>query len=227
MPVPGNQGVLAKSLLRDDAYRAIRDAIVSGTLAPGERLSEVELVSWLGVSRTPIREALTRLERSGLVQTKPGHYTIVSPLDTRETRNAQSVAAAMHELAVREAVPLLSPADLEEMRQANTRFAEAMRRGDAEAALSADDHFHGVAVTASANTAIRAVLEQVTPLLRRVERLQFSSLSGRRSVALHAEIIAHCAAGDADGAARAARVNWQTLQLLLGLPVGEVAPPTG
>jgi len=215
MPVPAGQGLVAKSLLRDAAYRAIRDAIVDGTLAPGERLNDEQLIGWLGVSRTPIREAVSRLEQAGLVQTKPGRFTIVSPLSARQTRAAQSVAAALHELAVREAVPLMSAAELDAMRDANERFAAALRRGDADAALAADDQFHDVAVAASANPVTRSLLEQVTPVLRRVERLRFSSLPGRASVAQHATIIGLCAAGDAEGAGLAARANWQTLAALL------------
>jgi DNA-binding GntR family transcriptional regulator len=57
MPVPRSRGVVARSLLREDAYRAIRDAIVDGTLAPVERLNDNALAQWLGVSRTPLREA--------------------------------------------------------------------------------------------------------------------------------------------------------------------------
>ncbi|NUW40097.1 GntR family transcriptional regulator [Nonomuraea rhodomycinica] len=215
MPVPKRRGFVSRSLLRDDAYRAIRDAIVDGTLAPGERLSDGDLVEWLGVSRTPVREALARLEQAGLVRTKPGRYTIVSPLDVRAARAARSVTAAMHELAVREALPGLSAAELDAMRAANERFADALRRDDVEAAIAADDDFHGVLVTASANAAIRSVLEQFTPMLRRLERLRFSSLSGRRSVAQHERIIALCAAGDAEGAAAATRANWETLEPLL------------
>lgn len=215
MPVPQGQGLVNRSLLRENAYRAIRDAIVDGTLAPGERLHDGDLVAWLGVSRTPVREALARLEQAGLVRTKPGRYTVVSPLDVRAARDAQSVTAAMHELAVREALPNLSAAELDAMREANARFAEALRRDDVDAAVAADDDFHGVPVTASANHAIRAVLEQFTPLLRRLERVRFSSLSGRDSVAQHERIIALCEAGDADGAAAAALANWQTLAPLL------------
>lgn len=215
MPVPGAQGLLDTSLLRDAAYQAIRDAIVAGILAPGERLNDADLMGWLGVSRTPIREALARLEQSGLVHTKPGRFTMVSPLDLRQIRGAQSVAAAMHELAVREAVPLLSQDELATMRQANKRFAAALRRSDVDAALAADDEFHEVAVTACANGMIRSVLETVTPLLRRLERLQFASLAGRASVTVHNQIIDRCAAGDAEAAALAARANWQTLQPLL------------
>ena len=215
MPVPSSRGLVSRSLLREDAYRAIRDAIVDGTLAPGERLNDGDLAEWLGVSRTPVREALTRLEQAGLVQTKPGRYTRVSPLDVRAVRAAASVTAAMHELAIREALPNLSAAELDAMREANARFDRALRRDDPDAALAADDDFHGVPVMACANHAIRAVLEQFTPVLRRLERVRFSSLSGRGSVAQHDQIIALCEAGDTEAAVAATRANWQTLLPLL------------
>lgn len=222
MPVPKGRGLVTRSLLREDAYRAIRDAIVDGTLAPGERLNDGDLAEWLGVSRTPVREALARLEQAGLVQTKPGRYTIVSPLDVRTARNAQSVTTVMHELAARQAVPHLSSTELTAMREANARFADALRRDDVDAATAADDDFHGVLVTASANDAVRDVLEQFTPVLRRIERLRFSSLSGRGSVAQHDQIIAFCKAGDAEAAAAATRANWETLAPLLDAPDTDV-----
>ncbi|WP_407703640.1 GntR family transcriptional regulator [Streptomyces triticagri] len=213
---------MSRSLLREEAYRAIRDAIVEGALAPGERLNDAELVEWLGVSRTPVREALGRLEHNGLVRTKPGRYTIVSPLDSRAERAAQSVTAAMHQLAVREALFDLTAVELDAMRTANARFAHALAEEDVDAALAADDAFHDVAVTASANPAVRSVLDQFTPVLRRVERLRFGSLGGRESVAQHERIIALCEAGDVDGAAAAVHANWQTLAPLL-----DAAPPAG
>ncbi|WP_127504693.1 GntR family transcriptional regulator [Actinoplanes solisilvae] len=211
MPIPERVGMVPRSLLRENAYRTIRDAIVDGTFAPGERLNDGELAQWLGVSRTPVREALTRLEESGLVLTKPGRYTMVSPLDARAARAAQTVTAAMHELAVREAVPQMTAAEIKAMRAANTRFAAALRADDVDAAIAADDEFHGIAVAASANPALRSVLEQFTPVLRRLERLRFSSLNGRESVALHNRIIEFCRIGDAEGAAAAARENWMSL----------------
>ncbi len=211
MPVPRGVGIISRSLLRENAYQWIRDAIVNGTLAPGERLNDAELAEWLGVSRTPVREALTRLEESGLVQTKPGRYTMVSPLDAGAARAAQTVTAAMHELAVREAVPRLSAGQIEAMREANARFEAALRADDVDAAITADDDFHGVTVLASGNPALRTVLEQFTPVLRRLERLRFSSLNGRSSVAMHDRIITLCEAGDVEAAATAARTNWMSL----------------
>ncbi|NGM11545.1 GntR family transcriptional regulator [Verrucosispora sioxanthis] len=226
MPIPARAGVVARSLLRDDAFRAIRDAIVNGTLAPGERLNDGDLAQWLGVSRTPVREALTRLEEAGLVRTRPGRYTMVSPLDLRALRGAQSVTTAMHELAVREALPNLSTAELDAMRAANARFARALRDDDVDAAVAADDDFHGVLVGASANAALRSVLDQFTPALRRLERLRFASLSGRGSVAQHERIIARCAAGDVEGAVAATRANWQTLAPLLDTAIDAGGPDT-
>ncbi|WP_111719745.1 GntR family transcriptional regulator [Homoserinimonas sp. OAct 916] len=211
MPVPSHDGVHKRSLLRDDVYRSIRDAIVDGTLAPGERLKDSELESWLGVSRTPIREALLRLERAGLVIAQPGRSTSVAPFDLASALNAQQVAASMHELAARLAVPRLPTDALATMTTANDRFEAALELLDVEGALAADDDFHEVFVAASGNPMIREVLEQMTPVLRRVERMRFSSFAARESVEQHRRIIELSRAGDADGAADAARENWSTL----------------
>ncbi|WP_424449894.1 GntR family transcriptional regulator [Microbacterium arborescens] len=204
--------------LRDHAYTALRDAIVSGRLEPGARLRDSELEEWLGVSRTPIREAIARLEVAGLVRTRRAKATEVAPLDEREALAAQRIAAALHELAVREAVPQLTASDLASMRAANERFDSALGAGDVDAALAADDDFHEVAVAASANPLLGTLLEQVTPLLRRLERARFSSLSGRDSVSAHARITELCAAGDVEAAAAATRENWLTLERLLTHP---------
>ncbi|WP_370333182.1 GntR family transcriptional regulator [Mycolicibacterium hippocampi] len=211
MPVPVASGPEGRQLLRDSVFVRIRDAIIDGTLEPGERLVDGELSGWLGVSRTPIREALARLDAAGLVETKPGRYTIVSPIDPRTLADAQEVTAAMNELAVRTAVPLITDADLTGMRAANDTFAEALRTGDVVAAVDADDAFHRIPVDRSGNAAIRTVLDQYTPVLRRVERIRFASLQGRDSVAQHARIIAFAEAGDAEAAAIETRRNWLTL----------------
>ena len=122
MPIPPSAPAIDRRLLRDDVYGRLRDAIVDGTLAPGEQLRDGELAAWLGVSRTPVREALLRLAEVGLIVAKPGRSTTVSSLDRRAVRDARDVVAAMHELAVREAVGSLTEADLEAMRSASHRF---------------------------------------------------------------------------------------------------------
>lgn len=211
MPTPLPHGIHKRSLLRDDVYDSIRNAIVDGTFAPGERLKDPELESWLGVSRTPIREALLRLERAGLVVTTPGRATSVAPLDAQSTRNAQQVVAAMHELAAQLAVPALTDTQLAAMAAANARFTAALEDDDVDAALAADDDFHAVMLKACGNDMIPTVLDASLPLLRRVERQRFSSHAARHSVTAHAEIIRLASLGDAEGAALATRENWLSL----------------
>lgn len=211
MPIPPTAPGLDRGLLRDDVYRRLRDAIVDGTFAPGEQLRDLELAAWLGVSRTPVREALLRLAQGGLVLAQPGRSTVVSTLDARGVRDARDVVAAMHELAVREAVPAMLADDLAAMREANARFAAALGSGDVEAAVLADDELHGVPVRIAGNRALETVLEQFTPTVRRAERLRFASLTGRDSVRQHEELIRLCAAGDVDGAAAVAYDTWHSL----------------
>jgi len=204
MPVPKSSDHAGRRLLRDDVYGHLRDAIIDGTLEPGEQLRDAELATWLGVSRTPIREALLRLGQTGLVVAQPGRSTIVSGISSRALREARDVVAAMHQLAVRDAVPRMTEDDLQLMREANDTFARAVAAGDADGALDADDALHGVPVTVCGNRSLITVLEQFTPVLRRVERLRFASIDGRNSVRRHDELIRLCAAGDSDGAAAVA-----------------------
>jgi DNA-binding GntR family transcriptional regulator len=224
MPIPQAAAPLRRGLLRDDVHSRLRDAIVDGTLAPGEVVRDADLAAWLGVSRTPVREALLRLGEAGLVHSEPGRSTVVAEIDLEEVRGAQAVVASMHELAVAEAGPRLAPHDLEAMRDANRRFAAAIEAGDVDAALAADDDFHSVPVAASGNAALATVLAQFTPVVRRLERLRFASIAGRGSVDLHARLVELCQAGDVEAAAQVSHETWQTLAPLIpDLP----APVTG
>jgi DNA-binding GntR family transcriptional regulator len=211
VPIPVNRPPVDRSLLRDDVYGRLRDAIVDGTFAPGEQLKDGELATWLGVSRTPVREALLRLAEGGLVVAHPGRSTVVTSLDVRSTREARDVVAAMHELAVREAVGLFTEAHLDAMREAADRFTEALDAGDIDAALRADDVFHDIPVKVAGSRAVAKVLEQFMPVLRRIERVRFGSAEGRRSPDRHEELIRLCAAGDVDAAAAVAFETWHSL----------------
>ena len=212
MPVPSLSGVHKRPLLRDNVFESILNAIVDGTFEPGERLKDTELEAWLGVSRTPIREALQRLERAGLVMALPGRATIVAPYDQASTVSTQQVVAGLHEVAARLAVPLLTEDHLSAMAEANSRFEQALQDAAVDLALRADDDFHAVFVTVSGNPVLQELLEQTTPVLRRVERMRFGSFAARGSVAQHAEIIRLARLGDTEAAARACRENWLSLR---------------
>lgn len=200
------------------AYEAIRDAIVREDIAPGSSVRNAEFAERLGLSRAPVREALARLADEGLVETKPQSYTRVTPLVLHEVRDAAGVVRAMHELAARMAVPFLVGDDIAAMRRANGRFATATRGGDIDAALRADDELHGVLVRVCGNRALAATIERYTPLIRRLERRQFSRARARRSVERHDQLIAACAAGDVEVATRVTAQIWRTLEELAEEP---------
>ncbi|WP_394278260.1 GntR family transcriptional regulator [Microbacterium sp.] len=218
MPIPAESNPV-RPLLRDAVRDRLRDAIVNGTLAPDEQLRDADLAAWLGVSRTPVREALLELARAGLVRAVPGRSTVVAPIDPAAVRDAQAVVGAMHALALRAATPRFTADDLQRMRSANERFRTARTDGDLDAALAADAEFHAVALERAGNAAASAVIAQYEPVLHRVERFRFGSAEGEESVRRHAQLIELCAAGDATGAAALAEQTWQSLRL-------DPSPPT-
>lgn len=220
MPVPSTPA-RSRSLLRDDVYGQIRDAIVRGRLAPGEKINDAELGAWLGVSRTPVREALLRLGRDGLVLARPGRVTTVAPEDETTLAHAREVAAELHALAVRTAASRLGADDLVAMDEATTRLREALSVPDPAAALRADDDFHAVAVRAAGNPILADQLDAVTAMLRRAEFLHFGSLTGSDSPAEHDLIVRRLREGDVPGAVEATRANW----LGLGRPRPAAPPP--
>jgi DNA-binding GntR family transcriptional regulator len=201
-----------RTLLRESAYEAIRDAIVRGDLAPGTSVSNADLAQRLGLSRAPVRDALARLADEGLVETKPQSYTRVTALVPCEVRVAAAVVRAMHELAARTAVPLLTADHVAAMRRANGSFTAATRAGDVDAAMRADDELHGVLVRVCGNRAVAATIERYMPLIRRLERRQFSRARARRSIERHDRLIDACAAGDADEVTRVTAQIWRTLE---------------
>jgi DNA-binding GntR family transcriptional regulator len=207
-----------RTLLKDSAFEAIREAIVRGDLAPGTAVRDADLAAQLGLSRAPVRDALARLAEDGLVETKPQSYTRVTPLEPREVRDAAAVVRLMHELAARTAIPLLTADHIEAMRQANRRFATATESGDVDGAMRADDDLHGVLVRVCGNNAMAATIERYTPLIRRLERRQFGTgVAGpaRRSIELHDNLIDACATRDSDAAARVTADIWRSLEDLV------------
>ncbi|MFE2418015.1 GntR family transcriptional regulator [Streptomyces hokutonensis] len=203
-----------RTLLRDRAYEAIRDAIVAGEIEPGAVVRDAELAERLGLSRAPVREAFSRLVDDGLLESKPQSYTRVTPVVAADVRDAAAVVGALHELVTRIAVPLLQGTDVDVMRAANDRFAAAVRAGDVDAALRADDELHDVLVRVSGNRAAAATVARYTPLIRRLERRRFGEGGNCRSAGLHERLIEACSDGDVDDAVRVTAEIWRGLESL-------------
>ena len=172
---------------------------------------------WLGLSRTPVREALARLEADGLVETAPQSYTRVAPLDRRAARDAFPVVAALHALAAELAVPYLD--DVQVGRDARARTsASPTRCAPATWTRRSPPTTRSTTCssTPSANAEIPRVLERVMPRVRRLERLRFGSLAGPRVRASSTPaIIDAAAAKDVQTTAERVRENWLSLGHLI------------
>lgn len=200
-----------RELLRDRALRLIREAIVTGELPPESVIKDTAIAARLGLSVAPVRAALARLADEGLVEAKPQSHTRVTPMDPRQVRDAAVVVRAMHEVAVRTAAARCTDEDLAGMRAANERFAAAVATGDTDAALAADDALHAILVARCGNSAVAATIDRFTPAIRRLERQRFGTAGAHDSVALHARLIAACAAADPDAAVAITTRIWTAL----------------
>ena len=210
MPIPTGPGLTPRTLLRDDVYRRIRDTIVRGELQPGEKLRDGELGAWLGVSRTPVREALLKLAEAGLVTAKPGRETIVAPEDPVALAHARTIAAELHALAARLAAPHAAGDEsaIARLRAANALLDSAT---DPEAAITADTDFHDVVVSLSGNPLLPGQLDTLVPVLLRAEFLHFDAETVAASARQHEAIIETLLAGDGHRAASLTRENWLSL----------------
>ncbi len=155
-------------------YAALRDLIVRAELAPGERLSETELGQRLGVSRTPIREALGRLRDDRLVEVRPQIGTFVARISPQSVSDAQFIREALECAAVRVAAEL---ADEESMAQLveNLRAQDrAIERFDFDSWQLLDDTFHRHLCDLSGHPAVWPVNERAKSHLKRLRRLSLS-----------------------------------------------------
>jgi DNA-binding GntR family transcriptional regulator len=155
-------------------YAALRDQIVRAELAPGERLSEAELGERLGVSRTPIREALGRLRDDRLVEVRPQIGTFVARISPAAVSDAQFIREALECTAVRVSAEL---ADVESMAQMeeNLRAQErATERIDIDAWQLLDDTFHRQICDLSGHPAVWPVTERAKSHLNRLRRLSLT-----------------------------------------------------
>lgn len=197
--------------LREQVYQSIKTAIITLELEPGQKIRDQDLAAKFNVSRTPVREALRRLEDEELVVSTPGSVTRVAMLDAEEVKQAFIVVTALHSLAARLAVPELKDEDFASLTQINADLEDAMSKGNVMQAVEADDCFHDVFITVSGNKEISTALAPVTPKVRRLEFAKFSSLNGGESVDQHNQIISASKRRDSKIVSVLVEQNWLSL----------------
>ena len=137
--------------LRDVVFNTLRQAILRGELKPGERLMEIQLANKLGVSRTPIREAIRKLELEGLVLMIPRRGAEVAEITEKSLRDVLEVRGALEELAVKLACQKITDEQIQELRAAEKEFEQALHSGDVTVYAEADVKFHDIIYFATDN----------------------------------------------------------------------------
>ncbi|MBQ8166384.1 MAG: GntR family transcriptional regulator [Lachnospiraceae bacterium] len=137
--------------LREVVFKTLRNAIIQGEFQPGERLMEITLAKKLGVSRTPVREAIRMLELEGLVVMIPRKGAEVANITVKDLKDALEVRMALESLSVRLACERIDDEGKEELKSACMKFKEAINSKLVPAIVEADEHFHNVIYKASKN----------------------------------------------------------------------------
>ena len=137
--------------LRDVVFQTLRQAIITGEIAPGERLMEIPLAKQLGVSRTPVREAIRMLELEGLVAMIPRKGAEVARITEKDLRDALEVRCALEELAVVLACKRITPEGKEKLKAACIAFREAISTKHVPSIVDTDIAFHDAIFEATQN----------------------------------------------------------------------------
>ena len=169
--------------LRDVVFNTLRQAILKGELAPGERLMEIQLADRLGVSRTPIREAIRKLELEGLVLMIPRKGAEVAKISEKSLKDVLEVRRALEELAIELACERMGQEAVRNLSEANGKFGEAVEAGDPMEIAEADEHFHDIIYEGTENVRLIQLLNNLREQMYRY-RLEYVKDVDKRQILL-------------------------------------------
>lgn len=147
--------------LRDVVFNTLRQAILKGELAPGERLMEIQLAEKLGVSRTPIREAIRKLELEGLVLMIPRKGAEVAKISEKSLRDVLEVRRSLEELAIELACQRMTDEEIEQLGERQNDFKNAINKGNAMNIAETDEAFHDVIYLGTGNDKLVQILNNL------------------------------------------------------------------
>ena len=194
--------------LRDVVFNTLRRAILTGQLKPGERLMEVHLANKLGVSRTPIREAIRKLELEGLVIMIPRRGAEVARITEKSLKDVLEVRRALDALSVELACDRITEEDMKRLLQACQDFEKASKGKDASVIAKADVALHDIIVEATGNQRLAQLVNNLSEQMYRYRFVYIKEESKHDMlVAEHREIYESIASRDKERAARAAKLH--------------------
>lgn len=182
-----------KISLSESAYNQIKDAICNGKIAPGDILSESQLAQQLGMSRTPVREALRVLETEGFVEIKNGIGAYVKPLSSKDMEDLYEVRCLLEMQAIKTSIYRITNEEIDEFEHKFQALLEACERGEhpGQGEFSELDwNLHILFVERCTNKYIKSIVASYDSNLRRYQSLSVDALNDvRESARQHLEIL--------------------------------------
>lgn len=192
--------------LRDVVFNTLRQAILKGEMEPGERLMEITLANKLGVSRTPIREAIRKLELEGLVNMIPRKGAVVASISEKDMRDVLEVRITLEELAVKLAINNMGNEDVDMLKKAGLVFENAVISRDIVNMVEADVAFHDIIYNKTGNNRLIQIINNLREQMYRY-RLEYIKDARTHSILIneHNDIIESICRKDVEAAKAAVR----------------------
>ena len=205
--------------LRDMVFDVLMSAIMQGQLSPGERLLEVQLADEMGVSRTPVREAIRRLELEGFVVMVPRKGAYVAGLSINDVEEVYEIRTVLETLAVRLAAQRMQPADYAQLDDLSEKMRATWQEGNVDNWVSLDASFHELLYKFSRNERLVAMMNNIMEQLSRYRIISLANVEVRHhSLSEHQELIEALKRRDSEAAATAVAMHIEnTKQSLINM----------
>lgn len=191
--------------LREIVYEELKRRILIGEIAPGTRMMEVELADDMGVSRTPVREAIRKLEKEGLVTIEPRRGAYASDVSIKDMTDVLEVRQYLEGMATGMAALKITEEEKRELLKATEAYSKAVESEDTDEIIHCDELFHKLIVDCSGNKTLIQMISQVQELALRFRYIYYDDFSRYRNQPLeHKEIIEAIMSGDSEKARHAA-----------------------
>lgn len=178
--------------LRDVVFNTLRQGILRGLLPPGVRLMEIQLATQLGVSRTPVREALRKLELEGLVVTVPRKGAVVAEITPKDLHDVLEVRCAMEALAVELACNAITKEELQKLKEVLNKFRKLVPKGDVNALAECDVEFHDIIIDSTNNKRLIQLLNNLREQMYRYRLEYLKDYSTHQTLILEHQTIVSC-----------------------------------
>ena len=202
--------------LREIVYEELKMQILKGKITPGTRMMEVEMAEQMGVSRTPIREAIRKLEKEGLVTIEPRKGAYASQLSQKDMTEIIEVREYLEGLAAYYAARRATEEQKEALERVCLRYDDAVEARNSQDMIKLDTEFHHLIVEAAENKILVHLVEQLQELVLRFRYLYYDTFKrGEKMPAEHHAILDSILAGDADKAQESAFIHIERLEEIL------------